>query len=162
MRRGASSGLMGRRRSSVPFFRAISCSSSVGYSDSWATARPMLARIGTCGGRPMVIEFRGIRKDTALRARVSVRVAPALASLRVAPVGAKVTFFDDNGRKGGLAMRCALDVRVPYRPAIRVEHVGETSRLAFDGAFAALERQLERYRERDRDIKRRPKKYFVA
>ena len=110
----------------------------------------------------MTIEIRGIKKDTTLRARVSAHVGAALASLRVAPVGAKVTFFDDNGPKGGLAMRCALDVRVPYRRAIRIEHVAETSRLAFDGAFGALERQLERYRERDRDIKRRPKKYFVA
>src|SRR5712692_3957253 len=110
----------------------------------------------------MAIEIRGIKKDTTLGDRVSARVAAALASLRVAPVRAKVTFFDDNGPKGGLAMRCAIDVRVPYRPAIRVEHVAETSRLAFDGAYATLARQLERYRERDRDIKRRPKKYFVA
>jgi ribosome-associated translation inhibitor RaiA len=59
-------------------------------------------------------------------------------------------------------MRCAVAVRVPYRPLIRVEHVSVTARLAFDGTFAALERQLERYRERNRDIRRRPKKYFVA
>ena len=110
----------------------------------------------------MAIEIRGIRKDKGLAARVSARVAAALADLHVAPVSAKVTFFDDNGPKGGLAMRCAISVRVPYRPLIRVEHVAATTWLAFDGAFAALERQLERYRERDRDIKRRPKKYFVA
>ena len=110
----------------------------------------------------MAIEIRGIKKDTALAARVSERMAAALASLHVAPIRAKVTLFDDNGPKGGIAMRCAIDVRVPYRPAIRVEHVAATSRLAFDGAYAILARQLERYRERDRDIKRRPKKYFVA
>jgi hypothetical protein len=40
--------------------------------------------------------------------------------------------------------------------------VAESRRLAFDGAFAALERQLERYRERARDSQRHPKKYFVA
>ena len=97
-----------------------------------------------------------------LSARVSAHVGAAIASLRVAPVSAKVTFFDDNGPKGGLGMRCALDVRVPYRPAIRIERVAVTRRLAFDQAFATLGRQLERYRERDRDIKRRPKKYFVA
>lgn len=110
----------------------------------------------------MAIEIRGIRRNSALRARVSARVGDALANLRVAPVGAKVTFFDDNGPKGGIAMRCALNIRVPYRPLIRVEHVAETGRLAFDGAYATLERQLERYRKRDRDNKRRPKKYFVA
>ena len=110
----------------------------------------------------MAIQIQGIRKDYALGARVSARVTAALAELHVSPVSAKITFFDDDGPKGGSAMRCAIAVRVPYRPLIRVEHVSVAARLAFDGAFAALERQLERYRERDRDIKRRPKKYFVA
>ena len=110
----------------------------------------------------MAIQIQGIRKDYALGARVSVRVSAALAALHVSPVSAKITFFDDDGPKGGSAMRCAVAVRVPYRPLIRVEHVSVTARLAFDGAFAALERQLERYRERNRDIRRRPKKYFVA
>lgn len=110
----------------------------------------------------MAIEIRGIGKDRVLSARVSGHIGGALASLRVAPVAARITFFDDNGPKGGLGMRCALDVRVPYRPAIRIERVAATRRLAFDQAFATLGRQLERYRERDRDIKRRPKKYFVA
>ena len=110
----------------------------------------------------MVIDIQGVEKDKALRARAAKVVGAALEPIRMAPIRANVTFFDDNGPKGGLAMRCAMDVRLPYRPAIRVEQVAETSRLAFDGAFGALERQLERYRERDRDIKRRPKKYFVA
>jgi ribosome-associated translation inhibitor RaiA len=110
----------------------------------------------------MVIDILGVEKDTALRARAAKVVGAALEHIKLAPIRAKVTFFDDNGPKGGLGMRCAMDVRLPYRPAIRVEQVAETSRLAFDGAFGALERQLERYRERDRDIKRRPKKYFVA
>jgi ribosome-associated translation inhibitor RaiA len=110
----------------------------------------------------MVIDIQGVEKDTALRARAAKVVGAALEHIKLAPIRAKITFFDDNGPKGGLGMRCAMDVRLPYRPAIHVEQVAETSRLAFDGAFAALERRLERYRERDRDIKRRPKKYFVA
>jgi ribosome-associated translation inhibitor RaiA len=110
----------------------------------------------------MVIDILGVEKDTALRARAAKVVGAALKLIKLAPIRAKVTFFDDNGPKGGRGMRCAVDVRLPYRPPIRVEQVAETSRLAFDGAFDALERQLERYRERDRDNKRRPKKYFVA
>jgi len=110
----------------------------------------------------MAIDIQGVERNNALRARALKLVGEALAPIRLAPVRAKITFFDDNGPKGGLGTRCALDVRLPFRPAIRVEQVAETSRLAFDGAFAALERRLERYRERDRDIKRRPKKYFVA
>ena len=110
----------------------------------------------------MVIDILGVEKDRALRARAVKVVGAALEPIKLAPIRAKVTFFDDNGPKGGRGMRCGVDVRLPYRPAIRVEQVAETSWLAFDGAFGALERQLERYRQRDRDIKRRPKKYFVA
>jgi hypothetical protein len=110
----------------------------------------------------MTIAIRGIRQDSQLTARAATRLEAALASLHVAPVSARVTFFDDNGPRGGLGMRCAISVGVPYRPLIRVDHVALTRRLAFDGAFASLERQLERYRQRNRDIKRRPKKYFAA
>jgi len=110
----------------------------------------------------MLIDIQGVEKDRALHTRAAKVIGAALEPIKMAPIRAKVTFFDDNGPKGGLGKRCAVDVRLPYRPAIRVEQVAETSRLAFDGAFGALERQLERYRERDRDIKRRPKKYFVA
>jgi len=110
----------------------------------------------------MVIDIQGVERDRMLRARAAKVVGAALEPIRLGPIKATVTFFDDNGPKGGRGMRCAMTVRVPHRPTIRVEQVAETSRLAFDGAFSALERQLERYRERERDIKRRPKKYFVA
>jgi ribosome-associated translation inhibitor RaiA len=110
----------------------------------------------------MRIGIDGIGRDAALRARVTKRVGATLATLKVKPIAAGVTFFDDNGPKGGLAIRCALTVRVPYRPTLRVEKTAQTRRVAFDGAVKALERQLERYRERDRDSRRHPKKYFVA
>ena len=110
----------------------------------------------------MAIEIRGIPNDPTLQTKVAKRMAAALALLSVKPVSAHVTFFDENGPKGGVAVRCALTVRLPYRPSIRVEHVGETPRLAFDGGFATLERQLERYRERARTSQRHPKKYFAA
>jgi ribosome-associated translation inhibitor RaiA len=110
----------------------------------------------------MTIEIRGIGIDRALTARVSRQMDAALDPIRVKPVGAQVSFFDDNGPKGGPAIRCALTVRLPYRPTIRIEDIAETPRLAFDGAIKILERQLERYRERERDSRRRPKKYFVA
>ena len=110
----------------------------------------------------MRIDILGTERDQMLRARVGKLVAEALETLKVAPIRARVTFFDDDGPKGGLALRCAVDLRVPYRPAIHVEHVAATPRLAFDGVMAALERQLERYRERARENRRHPKKYFVA
>jgi ribosome-associated translation inhibitor RaiA len=109
-----------------------------------------------------VIDIQGVERDRVLRSRVRKLVGEALATLTVEPVKARVTFFDDNGPKGGPAMRCAVEVRVPYRPAIHIEHIDTTNRLAFDGILAVLERQLERYRERDRENRRHPKNYFVA
>lgn len=107
------------------------------------------------------IRISGIERDP-LRSRAATLMTEALARLTVGPVKGQVAFFDDNGPKGGRAMRCALTVRLPFRPSIRVERSAVTPRLAFDAAFAVLERELERYRERDRDSKRHPKKYFAA
>ena len=107
------------------------------------------------------IKITGLTRDP-LRGRATRLMTEALAKLAVAPVAGQASFFDDNGPKGGRAMRCALTVRLPFRPTIRVERSAVTPRLAFDAAFAVLERQLERYRERDRDSKRHPKKYFAA
>ena len=107
------------------------------------------------------IKITGLERDP-LRGRATRLMSEALAKLAVAPVTGQASFFDDNGPKGGRAMRCALTVRLPFRPSIRVDRSAVTPRLAFDAAFAVLERQLERYRERDRDSKRHPKKYFAA
>jgi ribosome-associated translation inhibitor RaiA len=109
----------------------------------------------------MAIEIEGL-SDRALAARVRARLAGTLRQLSVAPVSAVVTFVDDDGPKGGPAKRCALTVRLPYRPALRAEDSALRPRLAFDGALAALARQLERYRERQREARRRPKKYYAA
>ena len=108
------------------------------------------------------IRISGTGRDAALRARGAKLMAGALARLPVGPVGGEVAFFDDNGPKGGPAARCALTVRLPYRPGLRVERRAETPRLALAAAFPVLERRLARYRERDRDSKRHPKKYFAA
>jgi len=108
------------------------------------------------------IQISGIARNPALRARVARLMRETLASLSVRPVRGQVAFFDDNGPKGGVAMRCALTVRLPRRPTVRIERSALTSRLAFDAALPVLERQIERYRERERNSKRHPKKYFAA
>jgi ribosome-associated translation inhibitor RaiA len=110
----------------------------------------------------MKVEIQGLERDPMLRARVGKLVGGALETLKTAPIRARVTFFDDNGPKGGVALRCAVNLQLPYRPAMHLEHVATTPRLAFDGVMAAVERQLERYRERARENRRHPKKYFVA
>lgn len=110
----------------------------------------------------MKIELRGVSLAPALGIRVEKRLGRELGRIRAAPVEAVVTFVDDNGPKGGRAVRCALTVRVPRRPTIRVEGVAETAWLAFDRSFGSLRRQLAAYRERRLERTRFPKKYFAA
>lgn len=107
------------------------------------------------------IEIRGLPRSSQLRPRVQRRLDAVLRGLTVKPVVGTAVFVDDNGPRGG-GVRCALTLRLPYRSALRAEHTANTPRLAFDGAFAVLERQFETYRERQRDRRRRPKKYYVA
>ncbi len=110
----------------------------------------------------MTIEITGLGNDRMLASRITKRMSGALEKLRVGPVAAQVAFVDENGPKGGVDTRCTLTVRLPYRPSVRVEEVANTRRRAFDQSFPALERALVRYREVDRERRRRPKKYFAA
>jgi ribosome-associated translation inhibitor RaiA len=110
----------------------------------------------------MAIEIRGVPVDSALRKRIAVRLMTALARSTTKAGGAHVTFFDENGPKGGPAMRCAMTVRLPNRRGVRAEDTAETLRNAFEGAFANLERELQRDRDRERESKRHPKKYYTA
>lgn len=110
----------------------------------------------------MAIEIRGAGGDTALETHVEKRMTPVLERGPARPMGALVAFVDENGPKGGVDIRCSLTVQLPGRRSVHVEHMGETARLAFDAAFAVLERQLERDADRSRESRRRPKKYFVA
>jgi hypothetical protein len=110
----------------------------------------------------MVIDIRGIAGNPALQAHIRKQMTGALERLNVTPLGARVLFVDENGPKGGIDIRCALAVRLPFQPTVRVEHMGSTPRRAFDEAFAVFERQLERDVDRARQSRRRPKKYYVA
>ena len=110
----------------------------------------------------MIIDIRGIPTDGALRERMAARLAAALARVAPKPGGARVTFIDENGPKGGVAIRCALTVRMPFRPTVRVEDMGVTPRQAFDGALAVLDRQLAPTVEQARNARRHPKKYYAA
>jgi hypothetical protein len=111
------------------------------------------ARIEIHGGAPL---------GGRLRARVEARLAAALGRLRVAPVTGRATFADDNGPRGGRAMRCALTVRRPRRPPLRVEAVAESAWLAFDRSLEILRRRLAADGERGLKRGRYPKKYYAA
>ncbi len=108
------------------------------------------------------IELRGGFTGRVIRARATARLARVLASLPVEPTSARVVLTDENGPKGGEAIRCALQVCLPRRPALRVEEVAGTPRLALDAGLTKLELRLRRIRQSARDSKRRPKKYYAA
>jgi hypothetical protein len=108
------------------------------------------------------VQISGLRPASSLHTQIADRMRAMLAPIQLEPASAQVAFFDDNGPRGGRAIRCALTVRLPYRPALRVEHTAESPRLAFDAGYAAVERLVERYRERERESRRHPKKYFAA
>jgi hypothetical protein len=110
----------------------------------------------------MRIDIRGIGDDLKLQAHVRGQMGEALSRRRLTPVSGRVLFVDDNGPKGGIDIRCTLTVRLPFQPLLRTEHTGGTPRRAFDGAFAALQRQLERGLEDARASRRRPRKYYTA
>lgn len=112
--------------------------------------------------RPTTIGIAGLGGEPGLAARIKDRVGGVVGRLRVTPVAAHVAFFDDDGPKGGRAIRCAITVQAPYQPSIRVEETAQTRRTAFAGALEMLDRLLERYRVRQRESRRRPKKYYVA
>ena len=108
------------------------------------------------------VEILGLGAREAARLRSNRRLASALAALPPRASSARVAFADDNGPKGGPAMRCALTVRMPPRRQIRVEARGVSARLALDSALGRLERRLARSEAIIRDSRRRPKKYYAA
>ncbi len=109
------------------------------------------------------VRISGIAREAALRARVAKLMTAAVERIAVRPVRSEAVFFDDNGPKGGRAMRCALTVRLPYRPSIRVERSAVTPRLAFDAAIAVLERQTRAVLRAGTGRQEAPsKKYFAA
>jgi ribosome-associated translation inhibitor RaiA len=90
------------------------------------------------------------------------RLGQALTRLAVTPLAATVRFTDVNGPKGGADVRCAVVVKLPRQPLIRVERVATSARLAFDESCDRLLRRLERAQERRTDQRRHPKKYYTA
>src|SRR5262245_17169238 len=110
----------------------------------------------------MKIELRMPSTGEATRARVMAGLKAALASLVVEPTVARATVSDENGPKGGPAIRCALEVKQPHSPVLYVEAVATTEQLACESALTKLERAVARRREIARDARRRPKKYFAA
>jgi hypothetical protein len=93
---------------------------------------------------------------------LKTKVAERLALLPMRATTAALRFVDENGPKGGRAMRCSLTLKTPGRPPIYAAAVSMTRRLAADAVLAKLERRLARVWEAERDNRRHPRKYFTA
>ena len=100
--------------------------------------------------------------DAALAARVYARITEAVARLAPPPTVAKVIFADENGPKGGVDTRCTIVFHMPRRRDRSFTDLGRTGAVAFDAAHAALETSVTRERARQRELVRRPKKFFLA
>jgi ribosome-associated translation inhibitor RaiA len=109
----------------------------------------------------MTIDIDGV-SDPTLRALLGTKLTATIGNLRPRAVGARVGFADENGPKRGMDIRCGLTVELPRRPPLYAGATGVNHRLAFEAALEILERTLRRERERLRDVKRRPKKYYLA
>jgi putative sigma-54 modulation protein len=120
-----------------------------------ATGRPRSPSVPT-------IEFGGLAIAPALRARIVQRVRRLLVGVQTSPVHVHVTFSDVNGPKGGLDVRCAIDVTIPQTPPLHVEEAAERDVTAFDRSAAMISRRIAEHLERRQESGRRPKKYYAA
>ena len=110
----------------------------------------------------MSVVIDGLAEERALRTLIAGKITSALARLRVTATTIRVQFSDENGAKGGVDTRCSMTIDVPRRGELHADTVAVDARLAFEQTFAAIERQIEKDRERGRVERRHPKKYYLA
>jgi hypothetical protein len=108
------------------------------------------------------VEVVGLSQPVARRMRAAARLSSALATTPQRAMNARLAFTDQNGPKGGPAVRCAVTVTLAGWGRVHVTDQATTPGLALAGALTRLERRLERRREIDRESGRRPKKYYAA
>lgn len=108
------------------------------------------------------VDVLGLPPVVGRRLRAAARVTAMLAAMPERVSSARLAFTDENGPKGGPAVRCAVTVTLAGWGRMHVADQATTPGLALAGALGRLERRLERRREIDRDSGRRPKKYYAA
>ena len=96
----------------------------------------------------MFIEITGLGERDDLRIRAERLLHDVLERRRA--VAGRAAFFDDDGPRGGEAIRCALTVTPRRGAAVRVESIARTDAAAFNSAIAILKRRLKRRAERIR------------
>ena len=104
----------------------------------------------------MVTRISGLRGRDRLRIEVVKQMRRLLERRGVPPGAVRIAFFDDDGPRGGVAIRCALTV-ISRGPSIRVEHTARSYSAAFKGALTVLTRQVKRRVQRQRYRMRYPR-----
>jgi hypothetical protein len=110
----------------------------------------------------LTIDITGLPVAALLRAHVARRLRRAVVGVRTSPIVAHVTFADVNGPKGGLDVRCAVDMRIPRAAPLHAEEFAARDVLAFDRAADVITRRIAERVQRRQESARRPKKYFAA
>jgi ribosome-associated translation inhibitor RaiA len=108
------------------------------------------------------IEIEGLHGDPTLEERIVSRIAKACRRLPSEPTSALVNFADENGPKGGPALRCAITAWIPRSKTAHVEAVATSAATAFDAVIDSFQRWVTEHTERMLDARRRPKKYYLA
>jgi ribosome-associated translation inhibitor RaiA len=108
------------------------------------------------------LDIVGLSDAAARRLRAAPRLRRTLAVLPARAVSGRLTFTDQNGPKGGPAVRCAVTLSLAGWGRLHVADQAETPGVALAGALDRLERRLQRQRAIEREQRRRPKKYYAA
>lgn len=108
------------------------------------------------------IEIAGLAIAPTLRARIVRQIRRALVGVQTSPVHVRVSFADVNGPKGGLDVRCAIDVKIPRTAPLHAEETAASDVTAFDLSEAAISGRIARQLERRQESGRHPKKYYAA
>jgi hypothetical protein len=108
------------------------------------------------------VETAGIAERQAARLGVSRRLRDIFTPLGRGVRRCRVAFADDNGPKGGVALRCSIQLHVARWSPIHVEACAASAGQALLEATDKLRRRVERVRIGGREAGRHPKKYFVA
>ncbi len=108
------------------------------------------------------IEIVGLAIAPKFRTRIVRQIRHALVGVQISPVHVRVSFADVNGPKGGLDVRCAIEVKIPRTAPLHVEETAASDVTAFDLSEAVMSRQIARQLERRQESGRHPKKYYAA
>lgn len=110
----------------------------------------------------MLVRVSGLRGRDRLRSDVVTQIRRLLERRGASPRAVRIAFFDDDGPRGGVAIRCALTLTPSRGPSIRVEHTARTYSAAFKGALTVLTRRVKRRAQRQRHRTRYPRPRSAA